>query len=213
VTKLFARQMVQELARARRVAKLEEAAAEVVGPMSPLLFIRNPDHHLPPLAAPLAAAEEEEDRFSPQPLPPPPRHFSPSSASEEGEEEDSSANGAALTYQGRHFQTPEPRLPSFFSSFATQPHHNAAAAVPNSRPSSTSSYLTESGVPLTTNLRFEGEDDRAHGDDSFAVHEPADEDSTDVKDSGAGRTAVEPSAKPASPSRTDLPFTIYEDSD
>ncbi|GAA5967103.1 hypothetical protein JCM8115_000924 [Rhodotorula mucilaginosa] len=201
-------QMVQELARARRVAKLEEAAAEVVGPMSPLLFIRNPDRpDVPPLAASLAAAAaEEEDRFSPLPLPP---IRSLSSASEE----EVSANGAASTYERRHFQTPEPRLPSFFSSFATQPHHNAAAAVPNSRPTSTRSYLPESGVPLTVNLRFEGEDDRAHGDDSFAVHEPADEDSTDVKDSGAGRTAVEPSAKPASPSRTDLPFTIYEDSD
>ena len=176
--------------------------------MSPLLFIRNPDRpDVPPLAASLAAAAaEEEDRFSPLPLPP---IRSLSSASEE----EVSANGAASTYERRHFQTPEPRLPSFFSSFATQPHHNAAAAVPNSRPTSTSSYLPESGVPLTVNLRFEGEDDRAHGDDSFAVHEPADEDSTDVKDSGAGRTAVEPSAKPASPSRTDLPFTIYEDSD
>ena len=206
--------MVQELARARRVAKLEEAAAEVVGPMSPLLFIRNPEHHLPPLAAPLAAAaaEEKEDRFSPLPPPPPlRRHFSPPPRA--SEEEDSSANGAALTYERRHPQTPEPRLPSFSSSFATQPYHTAAAAVPKTRPSSTSSYLTESGVPLAVNFRSEGEDVRAHGDDSFTVREPADEDSADIEDSDADRTAAEPPAKPEPLIRNDLSFTIYEDSD
>lgn len=68
-------------------------------------------------------------------------------------------------------------------------------------------------MPLTVNFRSEGEDVRARGDDSFAVHEPADENSADIEDSDADRTAVEPSAKPASPIRNDLPFTIYEDSD
>ncbi|GAA5873390.1 hypothetical protein JCM3774_000771 [Rhodotorula dairenensis] len=204
-------QSVRELARERRAAKLEAAAAEVVGSLSPLLF----DRHWNPWPGPSGVAEAP-DRLS----------LSPSSMSRlrssDGPDRWASFAAArvrddleqtAVAAASPRFQTPSRHLPT--ADFVV-PAGGLVAAEAEICPSTGSSCLPDLALPPLPN-RFSLE--HAFGDDvpderaDFTLNRtyPTSRSNAERMEGASSAEASDQLVPPAQPG--DLPFTIYEDSD
>ncbi|GAA5987773.1 hypothetical protein JCM10908_007207 [Rhodotorula pacifica] len=198
------KQTIQALGRARRAARLEEAAASAIGPVSPLLFVSS----LEPSAAAAAAAWPLEREFSPS-VSPPTRFPSVS---------DASAGDPSIFFE--QFRTPSPRLPA--SAIAQVP---AAKHGNSSRPGSTSSYLTEVDPPAPAPGGAQEIASRSDASSeppsagSVTVREQETADARPLSRQAATNGSEDPAAMPtgvpsAAPlAQSGLPFAIYEDSD